>query len=108
MATKKKPTKARKPSIKKPLGPYVIVRSDRAGVFAGELAAHVGTDVTLNACRRLWYWKANAGVALSGVAMTGLASGCKVDVETNGHFISGVLEVIPCAPDSETSIRAYK
>jgi hypothetical protein len=104
MATKKK---AVKKSTKKK-APYVIIRSDRAGVFAGELDSKNGTEVTLNACRRLWYWKAQSGVALSGVAMSGLASGCKIDTETNGHSISGVLEVIPCSAMAEASIRDYR
>jgi hypothetical protein len=104
MATKKK---AVKKSIK-PKAQYVIIRSDRAGVFAGELAAKDGTEVTMNACRRLWYWKANSGVALSGVSQSGLASGCKVDTATSGHIISGVLEVIPCSDVAEASIRDYR
>lgn len=88
---------------------YVIVRSDRAGVFAGELASPRGEAVTLNACRRLWDWTAVAGVALSGVAINGLVPNvCKVDTETSGHYITGVLEVIPCSSSAEASIRAYK
>lgn len=107
MATKKASKKTNKRTAK-PKAQYVIIRSDRAGVFAGELAAKDGTDVTLNACRRLWYWKAQSGVALSGVSQSGLASGCKVDTETNGHVISGVLEVIPCSDVAEASIRGYR
>lgn len=100
MTTKKK-TPAKK-------HPYVIIRSDRAGVFAGELVSKKDTEVTLNACRRLWYWKCKSGIALSGVAMSGLASDCKLDSETQGHMITGVLEVIPCSVTGEASIRAYK
>lgn len=99
-----KKTKTRKPATK----PYVIVRSDRAGVFAGELAEHSGTDVRLDACRRLWSWRAQSGVALSGVAIHGLDKGCKVDTETQGHYITGVLEIIPASPHAEASIRAYQ
>lgn len=107
MATKKKTVKTVKTATKQK-HQYVIIRSDRAGVFAGELAAKDGTEVTLNACRRLWHWKANSGVALSGVSQSGLASNCKVDTETNGHIISGVLEVIPCSDVAEASIRDYR
>ena len=37
-------------------GKYVIVRCDRAGVFAGVLKEKNGREVILTDCRRLWYW----------------------------------------------------
>jgi len=106
VATKKKPVeKNSKP--KGVIGQYVICRTYSAGVFAGRLAAKEGDEVTLNECRRLWSWKANSGVALSGVARSGLASGCKVDTRTEGHVIRNWLELIPCSPAAEKRIREY-
>jgi hypothetical protein len=36
--------------------PYVIVRTARAGVFAGFLKTRDGQEVTLKNSRRLWLW----------------------------------------------------
>lgn len=35
-------------------GKYYIVRSTRAGVFAGEIENRQGQEVVLRNCRRLW------------------------------------------------------
>lgn len=37
-------------------GKYVIVRGDRSGVFFGKMKKREGREVTLEECRRLWYW----------------------------------------------------
>ena len=36
--------------------PYVVIRADRAGVFAGYLKEKKPDEVTLVNVRRLWYW----------------------------------------------------
>lgn len=38
------------------VGQYCIIRSDRAGVFAGTVSEVDGQTVILNDARRLWYW----------------------------------------------------
>ena len=54
MATTKKSTKtaAKKKPAPKGTAPYVVVRTDRAGVHVGVLAAHQGRQVTLRDARR--------------------------------------------------------
>ena len=96
-------------SFKNPnIGKYVIVRSYGAGVFFGKLKEQSKNCkiVVLNKCRRLWKWHAADGIALSGVAMRGLIydENTKVDIMTNNHVITGVLEVIPCADTAVKSI----
>jgi hypothetical protein len=108
MATTKKKT-TRKPA--KPttsIGRYVIVRSDRAGVFAGILRSKQGQDVVLDDCRRLHYWKCKSGIALSGLSQHGIDSGSRVDSVTQGHEIATVIEVIPTTRVAEETIRAYR
>lgn len=48
------------------VGKYVIARCYSAGVHAGEVVSVDGENVVLKDSRRLWSWKANDGVALSG------------------------------------------
>jgi hypothetical protein len=42
---------------------YVIVRTARAGVFAGFLKAKTGMEATLVNVRRIWYWAGAASLS---------------------------------------------
>lgn len=88
------------------IGQYAIARGSSAGVHAGEIVSVDGANVILRNSRRLWSWKGKAGVALSGVAQHGLASGCKVDSVNPLICIIGVCELIPCTQVAKESIDA--
>ena len=91
------------------LGHYVICRCSAAGVHAGTLESYdsaTGTAI-LRSSRRLWYWKARKGVALSGVAQYGIAAGSKVDVQNPLISLANVCEIIPCTRDAGESIHDY-
>jgi hypothetical protein len=90
------------------IGKYVIARCYAAGVHAGTVESVDGENVTLRDSRRLWSWKAKDGVALSGVAQTGLKEGGKVDVVNPQIYLTGVCELIPTACGVKESINAYK
>jgi len=91
------------------IGKYVIARCYSAGVHAGEVVSVDGENVMLKDSRRLWSWKAQDGVALSGVAQHGLKSGsCKVDVVNPQIYLTGVCELIPVASGIKESIHGYK
>ncbi|HON48585.1 MAG TPA: hypothetical protein PLZ60_12630 [Kiritimatiellia bacterium] len=89
------------------VGKYVLCRCYSAGVHTGVLVSAQGEQAILKDSRRLWSWKALAGVALSGVAQNGLASGCKIDTQNPEIALSGVIEIIPCSAAAEESIRGY-
>lgn len=90
------------------IGKYVIARCYSAGVHAGEVASVDGENVILVQSRRLWSWKAKDGVALSGVAQTGLKDGGKVDVVNPEIYLTGVCELIPVAAGVRENIHGYK
>lgn len=90
------------------IGKYCIIRADRSGIHAGVLVQRSGSDVVLRDSRRLWYWVAPQGVALSGVAQYGVAQTSKLDVVNPEMLISGVIEIIPCSQLAEESIRAHQ
>jgi hypothetical protein len=97
------------PSKHPMIGKYCIARCYSAGVHAGTVEAIDGENVILSDSRRLWSWKANDGVALSGVAQSGLKSGsCKVDVVNPLIYLTGVCELIPVAVGVQESIHGYK
>ena len=85
------------------VGRYVILRCYSAGVHAGYLVSQTGDQAVLRDARRLWSWKAKAGVALSGVAVHGLAGG-KIDTLVTEIALTGVIETIPCTDVARESI----
>ncbi len=84
------------------VGEYVICRCNSAGVHAGYLVSQKGDEAVLRESRRLWSWTANSGVALSGVAATGLKTG-KVDAPVE-IALTGVIETIVCSDRARDSI----
>ena len=90
------------------VGKYVIARCYAAGVHAGEVVSVDGENVILKNSRRLWSWKAKDGVALSGVAQTGIQSGCKIDVMNPEIALTGVCELIPASEAAKESINGFK
>lgn len=90
------------------IGMYVIARCYSAGVHAGTVESVDGETVILTGSRRLWSWKANNGVALSGVAQTGVTSNCKIDVVNQTIYLTGVCELIPCSSEAMESIHDFK
>jgi len=90
------------------VGKYCIARCYAAGVHAGIVQSVDGENVILCDSRRLWSWKAADGVALSGVAQNGLASGQKVDVINPVIYLTGVCELIPASDKAKGSIHDYK
>ncbi len=90
------------------VGKYVIARCYSAGVHAGIVSSVDGDTVILKNSRRLWSWKAKDGVALSGLAQSGINSGCKIDCMNPEIYLTGVCELIPCAAGVAESINAQK
>lgn len=94
------------PSMQHSIGDYVIVRCKDAGVHAGVLVAVEGDTLQLQSARRLWKWHAKSGVALSGLATSGLGAGKdnKIDALTD-ITLRGWCEIIP-ATVAQASIEA--
>lgn len=90
------------------IGKYVIVRADRAGVFAGILKEKDGNEVVLNDCRRLWYWDGAASISQLAIDGTSKPNNCKFTVTVDEIAILGVIEIIPCTAKAEASIRGVK
>lgn len=90
------------------IGKYVIARCYSAGVHAGTVVSVDGDTCVLADSRRLWSWKAKDGVALSGVAQTGVQSDCKIDMVNPEIYLTGVCELIPCSEVSRESINDFK
>lgn len=90
------------------IGKYVIVRCDRAGVFAGVLADKNGREVTLTDCRRIWYWDGAASISQLAVDGTVAPANCQFTVPVEEIALLEAIEIIPCTEKAEKSIRGVK
>lgn len=74
-----------------------VVRGDRSGVFYGEIAGRDGREVTIENCRRLWYW--DGAASLSQLAVEGVKkpNNCKFTVTVPSLTILDAIEIIPCS-----------
>jgi len=88
------------------IGEYCIARCYAAGVHAGTVREVDNENVILENSRRVWGWKAQDGIALSGVARYGITKNeSKLDVEVETIYLTGVCELIPCTTVAEESIN---
>jgi hypothetical protein len=87
---------------------YVIIRADRAGVFAGNIESREGQEVLLKNARRLYYW--DGACSLSQLAKEGTKSPnqCIFTVTLASIEILGVIEIIPCTAIAESTIKGVK
>ena len=85
-----------------------IVRSDKAGVFYGEIKERNGDEVTMTNVRRIWYWSGAA--SLSQLAVDGVSKpkDCKFTVYVKEMIILGVIEIIPCTEEAIKSIEGVE
>lgn len=85
---------------------YVIVRSQSAGVFAGELESRKGQMVVLRNSRRIWYWE--GACSLSQLAMEGTKKPkeCKFPCPVNREEIFEVVEILDTTKEAEESIKS--
>jgi hypothetical protein len=90
---------------KSDVGKYVIVRADRAGVFAGTLSEKSGTEVVLKGARHIWYW--DGAASLSEMAIRGVSKpeNCKFPEPLERIIVLGVIEIIPCTKEARKSIE---
>lgn len=83
----------------------VIIRGDRSGVFFGTLTKKEGKEVTLENCRRLWYW--DGAASISQLAMEGVTKprNCKFTVKVDKIVITDAIEIILCSGEAIKSIE---
>ena len=88
------------------LGKYVIVRCDRAGVFAGTLESHDGQQVTLRNARKLWRWYGateTLQIATEGVKRP---RDCRFTLTVDSITLTDAIEIIPTTAEAEANIKA--
>lgn len=85
-----------------------IIRTDRAGVFFGEIKERNGSEATLTNARKLWYW--NGASAVEQLAIEGVKkpNDCKFTVVVRELTVLGVIQIIPCTDEAVKTIESVK
>lgn len=83
----------------------VIVRGDRSGVFFGTITKKEGREVTLENCRRLWYWEGAASISQLAVEGTKASNRCKFTVTVDEVVILDAIEINCCTDKAIESIE---
>lgn len=83
----------------------VIVRGDRSGVFFGTITKKEGREVTLEKCRRLWYWDGAASISQLAKEGTVNPGRCKFTVTVDSIMILDAIEIILCTDEAIRSIE---
>jgi hypothetical protein len=88
------------------IGEYCIIRSDRAGVFAGVVDDTDGDKVLLKNSRRIWSWE--GACSCSQIAMDGVGEDSRIAMVVPEMIVSGVIEMIPATETARTNIEGQR
>jgi hypothetical protein len=86
--------------------PYVIVRTQSAGVFAGNLDSRKGQEAVMTDARRLWYWSGAASLSQLAEEGTSKPEGCKFPVAVSRIELLQAIEILNVSAKGEASIKA--
>lgn len=88
------------------VGQYCLVRSTKAGVFAGIVENNERGTVVVKDARRIWYW--SGASSLSELAVRGPAhpEKCKFPCAVDRVQVHEVCEVLPCTDVARKAIEA--
>ena len=85
-------------------GKYCIVRTEKAGVFAGVLVSYHNGEAVLSQARRIYWWEGAATLSQLAVDGTNNPGNCRFPVEVAEILLPQVIEVIPATEKARESI----
>lgn len=88
------------------IGEKVIIRTDSAGVWFGELAEKAGNEVIIKNARRMWKWWAAESISLSAIALYGVRQDKSKIVSAVPAVWLEAIEIIPCSDAAIKSIES--
>lgn len=83
-----------------------IVRSQNAGVFAGEIVSRKGSEVVMKNARRIWYWSGASSLSELAIKGTANPASCKFPIAVPSVIILGVIEIIEMSEVAINSINS--
>ena len=85
---------------------YVLVRTQSAGVFAGELISQVGKEVVLKDARRIWCWAGAASLSQLAVDGTSKPKECKFPCAVGKVKLLEAIEILSVTDKAKASIAS--
>ena len=83
---------------------YQIVRTDRAGVFAGIVVSRKGTETEMRLVRRIWYWTGAASLSQLAMEGTKTPQTCKFSMVVTHEVLLGTIEILDVTSRAQLSI----
>lgn len=83
-----------------------IVRTQSAGVFAGEITARTGKDVQMKNARRLWYWAGAATLSQLAESGTSKPKECKFPEPVQQLIVTEAIEILAMTEAAVKSIAS--
>ena len=90
------------------IGHYCIVRSARAGVFAGTVASRNGQEVCMTNARRIWYWDGAASLSQLAISGASRPENCKFPAAVPNVMLMEVVEILPTTASAEKFIKGVE
>lgn len=84
----------------------VLIRGDRSGVFVGKLLEQNGREVTIENCRRIWYWDGAASISQLAKEGTSKPENCKFPVAISRMKVLDAIEIIDMTDKAVESINS--
>ena len=84
---------------------YVIVRTQSAGVFAGQLESRKGQEVVMRNARRLWYWAGASSLSQLAVDGPQRPAECKFPVAVDRVELLQAVEILDVTPIARSTIE---
>lgn len=85
-----------------------IVRTDRAGVFFGEIAERNEHEVRMKNVRKIWYWGGACAVEQLAMDGTKKPDECKFTVTVLEMVIADPIQIIPCTEKAAKILSGVK
>lgn len=85
---------------------FYIVRSDRAGVFFGNIKENKGSSVVMTNVRKIYYWE--GANAVEQISQHGVSDKSLLTVLVPEMEIASPIQIIPCSDTAEKNLKAQK
>ena len=86
--------------------PYVLVRTQSAGVFAGYLESRTGQEAILRNARRIWYWYGAASLSQLAAEGTSQPGKCKFPCPVDKVELLQSIEILSISKKAQDSIAS--
>ncbi len=83
-----------------------IVRTDRAGVFYGEIKSKTKNSITMTNVRKIFYWDGACAVEELALNGTSKPNNCKLTVIIPEMEIASPIQILPCSKNSVEILNA--